>query len=59
MLYNSKYVKSFEVQLIAHGVSNGNTGVQILSPPAIELAKEKEKKKRKRKKKNSKLNLIF
>ena len=51
MLYNSKYVKSFEVQLIAHGVSNGNTGVQILSPPAIELAKEKEKKKKKKKKK--------
>ena len=50
MLYNSKYVKSFEVQLITHGVSNGNTGAQILSPPAIELAKEKEKEKKKKKK---------
>ena len=56
MLYNSKYVKSFEVQLIAHGVSNGNTGVQMLSPPAIELAQEKEKKKEKEKKRT--LNLI-
>ena len=49
MLYNSKYVRSFEVQLIAVGVSNGNIRVQILHLPAIEL----------KKKKNSKLDLIF
>ena len=55
MLYNSKYVKSFEIQLIVLGVSNGNIGVQILHLPAIELAKEKKEKK----KKNSKLDLIF
>ena len=44
MLYNSKYVRSFEVQLIVLGVSNGNIGVQILHLPAIELAREKKKK---------------
>ena len=54
MLYNSKYVKIFEVQLIVLGVSNGSIGVQILHLPGIELAKEKKKKK-----KNSKLDLIF